>query len=81
MRSALFGAPQHPYTKALLAAVPEPNLDHPLDFAKVGSGFSNPAHWPAPYTIAPGNFHPEMVEVAPRHFVRIGEGRQVEAAS
>ena len=80
-RAELFGAPQHPYTKALLAAVPEPNLDHPLDFAKVGSGFSNPAHWPAPYTIAPGNFHPEMVEVAPRHFVRIGEGRQVEAAS
>ncbi len=29
--------PVHPYTKKLLAAVPVPNLDHPLDFAAVGT--------------------------------------------
>ncbi|MEO1019508.1 MAG: ABC transporter ATP-binding protein [Pseudomonadota bacterium] len=29
----LFANPQHPYTKALLAAVPEPDLDNLLDFA------------------------------------------------
>ncbi|MCO5732354.1 ABC transporter ATP-binding protein [Rhizobium sp. SSA_523] len=28
--------PVHPYTKKLLAAVPVPNLDHPLDFSAVG---------------------------------------------
>lgn len=28
--------PVHPYTKKLLAAVPTPNLDHPLDFAAIG---------------------------------------------
>ena len=80
-RAALFGAPQHPYTKALLAAVPEPDLDRPLDFAKVSGAFSNPAAWPAPFTIAPGNFHPEMVEVGPGHYVRIGAGKNLEEAS
>ena len=34
----LFASPQHPYTKALLAAVPEPDLDNPLDFAALASG-------------------------------------------
>lgn len=28
--------PVHPYTKKLLAAVPTPNLDHPLDFSAIG---------------------------------------------
>jgi peptide/nickel transport system ATP-binding protein len=28
--------PVHPYTKKLLAAVPMPNLDNPLDFDRIG---------------------------------------------
>ncbi|HRJ69411.1 MAG TPA: ABC transporter ATP-binding protein [Beijerinckiaceae bacterium] len=80
-RAALFGNPQHPYTKALLAAVPEPDLDRPLDFGKVSGGFSNPAEWPAPFTIRPGDFHPRMAEVAPGHFVRIGEAASLDRAS
>ena len=28
----------HPYTQALLAAVPEPDLDRPLDFAALMAG-------------------------------------------
>ncbi len=37
----------HPYTKALLAAVPEPDLDHRLDFAELMEGkASDPAAWP-----------------------------------
>ena len=79
-RAQLFGNPQHPYTKALLAAVPEPDIDRPLDFGKVGTGFSTPASWPAPYTILPGEFHPVMEEIAPGHFVRISESNSQSKA-
>jgi peptide/nickel transport system ATP-binding protein len=72
--AALFNNPRHPYTRALLAAVPEPDISRPLDFSKVSGGFSRPAEWPGPFTIRAGEFHPVMEEVAPRHFVRISEG-------
>ena len=50
-RRTLFREPQHPYTKALLAAVPTPDLNHKLDFeALMGGKASNPAAWPAPFT-------------------------------
>ena len=65
----LFASPQHPYTKALLAAVPEPDLDNPLDFAALASGrCSEPALWPEPFTLA--NDSGAFREVAPGHFVR-----------
>jgi peptide/nickel transport system ATP-binding protein len=35
-REAIMTAPVHPYTRALLAAVPFPDLDRPLDFARAG---------------------------------------------
>ncbi len=35
-REVIMTAPVHPYTKALLNAVPFPDLDRPLDFAKAG---------------------------------------------
>ena len=48
----LFRNPVHPYTKALLAAVPEPDLDRKLDFAALMEGkASDPAAWPAPFRI------------------------------
>jgi peptide/nickel transport system ATP-binding protein len=69
-RATLFRNPVHPYTQALLAAVPSPDLDHPLDFDRVtGAGFSDPGAWPAPFTFAAGAAQPMAVEVAPRHFV------------
>ncbi|WP_108661202.1 ABC transporter ATP-binding protein [Acuticoccus kandeliae] len=60
---------QHPYTKALLAAVPDANLDRPLDFAKLSAGrASDPTAWPEPYRLMPGDV-PTMVERFPGHFV------------
>ena len=65
----LFANPQHPYTKALLAAVPEPDLDNPLDFAALATGRSSePSRWPEPFTLS--NRSGQFREVEPGHFVR-----------
>jgi peptide/nickel transport system ATP-binding protein len=71
-RAALFAQPAHPYTQALLAAVPAPDLDHPLDFAKLmGGRASDPAAWPAPFKIDDSH-RPDLIELAPGHVVRAG---------
>ena len=68
-RAALFRRPKHPYTNALLSAVPAPDLDQPLDFARVmDERASDPAAWPAPYADADGSAR--LIEVDPGHFVR-----------
>ena len=49
-REALMQAPVHPYTKSLLAAVPFPDLDRPLDFAELrASGASEATGWGAQF--------------------------------
>jgi peptide/nickel transport system ATP-binding protein len=66
----LFEDPRHPYTKALLAAVPEPDLDNPLDFTALATGrMSEPRLWPAPFTLLDGSGR--FQEVEPGHFVRM----------
>ena len=46
-REILFRSPVHPYTKSLLAAVPFPDLDRPLDFTTLQfSGASDTSLWP-----------------------------------
>ena len=65
----LFTNPQHPYTKALLAAVPEPDLANPLNFAALATGRSSvPSQWPAPYTLTSGSGY--FREIEEGHFVR-----------
>ncbi len=69
-REALFGNPLHPYTKALVAAVPRPSLDDRLDLTALMAGkASDPAAWPAPFRVDE-TARPGLVEHEPGHFVR-----------
>ena len=69
-RQMFFDRPLHPYAKALLAAVPEPDPDSRLDLSALRTGqASDPAAWPAPFTIDDGH-RPSLIDVGNGHFVR-----------
>ncbi|HZH53188.1 MAG TPA: ABC transporter ATP-binding protein [Microvirga sp.] len=79
-KSSLFRNPAHPYTQALLAAVPDPDIDRPLDFGKLRAGrFSNPSDWPEPFRLHEGELG-VMKEIEPGHRIRVGSHRIREAA-
>ncbi len=66
----LFSRPVHPYTKALFAAVPDPDLDRKLDFAALMEGkASNPLAWPAPFCLD-GTTRVGMLDLGNGHVVR-----------
>jgi len=66
----LFRNPVHPYTKALLAAVPDPDLDRKLDFAALMEGkASDPGAWPAPFRLGAG-VSATMLDLGADHLVR-----------
>jgi peptide/nickel transport system ATP-binding protein len=66
---AVLGNPRHPYTEALIAASPEPDLNHRLDLAAVARGAGAPETWPAPFGWA-GEAPTRLTEIEPGHFVR-----------
>ncbi len=69
----LFRRPIHPYTKALLAAVPDPDLDRKLDFTALMEGkASDPRAWPAPFKLD-GSARVGMIDVGGNHHVRAHE--------
>jgi peptide/nickel transport system ATP-binding protein len=81
-KEELFRNPVHPYTRALLAAVPEPNPHRRLDFHRLmADKASDPRAWPAPFTVDEGR-RPTLIEIDKGHLVRSADSaRALECAS
>ncbi|HYB56691.1 MAG TPA: ABC transporter ATP-binding protein [Alphaproteobacteria bacterium] len=80
-REALFRQPIHPYTRALLTAVPDPDPNRRLDLTALMEGKASiPSAWPAPFTVD-GKGQLELVEVGSGHFVRADPSSELGALS
>ncbi|WP_293577339.1 ABC transporter ATP-binding protein [Phaeobacter sp.] len=65
----LFYNPQHPYTKALIAAQPEPDIARPINLKLVAQGAGSPDSWPDRFKFSDVTA-PPLVQVEPGHKVR-----------
>tara|TARA_Y100001960_G_scaffold283413_1_gene318476 strand:+ start:200 stop:2092 length:1893 start_codon:yes stop_codon:yes gene_type:complete len=69
-RDVLLRNPIHPYTKALLSAVPKTDPNRRLDLTSLMAGrASDPSAWEPPFTID-GEVKPHLVHLGDRHFIR-----------
>jgi peptide/nickel transport system ATP-binding protein len=77
-RELLFKRPVHPYTRALLAAVPDPDPDRRLDLAALMEGrASRPDAWPLPFRID-GTAQADLLSLGDGHYVRARTGARVD---
>ncbi|WP_158971761.1 ABC transporter ATP-binding protein [Chachezhania sediminis] len=65
----LFNNPVHPYTKALIAARPEPDISRPIDLALVSQGAGSPESWPEQFRLT-DTVIPALTSLSPGHKVR-----------
>ena len=65
----LFYDPKHPYTKALIAAQPEPDIERPIDLKLVAQGAGSPDSWDEAFRFT-DTVIPSLVEMEPGHKVR-----------
>ena len=86
---ALFARPKHPYTAALLAAVPVPDPDKKSVLAGLEGEVANPANPPSgcyfhprcPYAVEACRAEtPVLRELAPNHFVACHRAEELELA-
>ena len=70
-REQIFVNPVHPYTRALLTAVPFAELSRKLDFDSIHENrASNPDAWEDPFAVDPRRGS-AMIDVGDDHFVRV----------
>lgn len=60
----LFHNPKHPYTKALIAAQPTPDVNRPINLKLVAQGAGSPEHWPEEFRFR-GSDAPPLVAMGP----------------
>ncbi|MFT7595738.1 MAG: peptide/nickel transport system ATP-binding protein [Paracoccaceae bacterium] len=65
----LFYNPKHPYTKALIAAQPTPDIERPIDLKLVAQGAGDPSTWPEAFRFSK-TVIPSLNQLEPGHKVR-----------
>jgi peptide/nickel transport system ATP-binding protein len=78
-RQIILRDPVHPYTRSLLAAVPFPDLDRPLDFTALQKeGPSSKRNWGVQFTETDDAEHLSYADLGGGHFVRARTGIDVQ---
>ena len=65
----LMANPKHPYTRALIAAHPEPDIHRPINLETVALGAGDPESWPDAFRYTDG-VAPPLIEYESNHLVR-----------